>query len=472
MPWAGENEIQLSLNNPYDTAVKNNSGLILPAYSRKVRLKTTTGYAGDMAISDYTYESHEWRVLTMSRERVRYGPTRQECVNSEWWKTGYYDPATGVFHRNGEAYAVEWTGESYKGYLGHEYVRVTKMWTDRWEEAYWDALPSTQTINGSQLAQTVFNSQNGWCDRIDLYFTSIDTQGPVYVHLCETKDGLPNKRRCIATTTLQPEELVRYPKETAVYITPTYLQAGERYAIVITTGGNHRVAVVSGTEYTQGTLFYSLDGVYQQGDFTKDLMLRMHYAQFANPRTVVEFAPITLSDGIADLDLLADTVRPPATDLIYQYQHNGVWYSLEPDTADNRIGLPAMLRFRAVFIGSTDVMPGLQLQGSVFRASRPATSFKHVSTTRTLAAATQNIDVQVLLENWDDVAHTCTVKLRVSGTEEAAAVVEDETRPTGILRTASFSLVAPTAAFEVIIEGATTDVFNQFHVSHRTDIAL
>jgi hypothetical protein len=86
-------------------------------------------------------------------------------------------------------------------------------------------------------------------------------------------------------------------------------------------------------------------------------MMTHRYAKFENPRTDVELTTLSLSGGIADLDFLMEAVIPDGSDLLIEYQKEGdsVWYPVIPETADQLLGLPAMLHLRAVFIGSNDL---------------------------------------------------------------------------------------------------------------------
>lgn len=470
-PWGGQTEQQLALFNPYETAVRNATGFILPDYTEVARL-TTTGYAGNLSISQYQYQTHAMKQGTISTMRLRYGPTRLPGSSYNWWYTGQYDPLSWIFYGVSPWYDPYWY--SYYGYNYYNY-RYPYYWYDYVDTPYWYLTTIDNNISGSQIAQTFLNSQNGWMTKIGLFFQGIDTNGIVYVHLCETENGLPVISKTLATTSLNPGDLKSYPLETVFTFTqPVFLEAGKRYALVITTAGDHNVVVVSGTEYTQGTLFYSLDAAYYQGDFTKDLMMKFYYAQFKNPRTVVELTPISLAGGIADFDLTAQAVVPESTELIYEYQKDGVWYPINGTTASQLIGLPAMVAMRAVFVGSQDLMPGLMLTGSRLQANRPATTFTHYSTMQTLGSASTTIDVQVLIENWDAAKHTCVIKLLPSGGALTAAdSTTDVSRGTDtIQRTARFTPDPGITQFQVVIEGTTTTALDIFHVANRIYIAL
>jgi hypothetical protein len=476
-PWAGLTEQQPTLFNPYATEVQNFDGLILPAHNDVVRLTLTDNYSGSLSIGQFQYQTQEMRVGTRTVSRVRYGPTREVCTNAENWRNGANSAVGEVFEGGDGTYQVQ---DRWGEHNGHSWMRVQKYWVDSWSETYTYWVTVDHTIQGSQIGQTFLNGQNGWIKAIDLYFDKVATDGIVYMHLCETDLGLPNPKRCLGSTSLAAADLKKRPTATNFgFEQPIYLEAGKRYGILITTAGDHEVATVQGTEYTHGTLFYSTDGEYHQGDLTKDLMMRHWYAKFSNPRTTVELGSISLSEGIADLDLLAEAIIPESSELILEYRKegSGAWYALIPETADQLLGLPAMLHLRAVFVGSQDLMPGFFLPGSRLGAGRPATTFKHISTNRVLSQASENIDVILRLEAWDEAKHTCTVSLLSGGNTYTQVSVDDVVIanadiPT-IRRTINFTPEPGTGItdYQIQVEGTSTTALEIFHVAQRMDVA-
>lgn len=469
-PWAGQAEIALALFNPYNSAVRQSNGMILPQYSERARLSTVSTVTGDVAIGQYQYQTSDLMLGTATRQRIRYGATRTVCTNSQWWQTGFYDPNTRIFYKDGETFVVE---DPQDALINHRWLRLVQYWVDTYDEPYWWVESTTHTINGSRVAQTLLNAQNGWLTGIDLYFTVKDATGPVTIILTETKLGLPDLAKAVVNVTLQPAAMNPYPAATQVAIPPTFLRAGTRYAIVLVTGGDHRLATVDGTVFTQGTLFYGLDGDYYQGDATKDLMFALRFANFSNPRTVVDMNPIMLAGGIADLDFLHQVIVPPSCELHFEYQVNGLWRTVGPAGAAALGGLPAMLPLRAVFVGSNDVMPGLWLTGSRLRASRPGTTFVHYSAPRVLANPTSSIEVQLLLEGWNAAHHTCTPALEIAGQDVAATSVVDEVRAAdSIMRRATFALGMPTSSYRIKVSGTTDNALVGYHVAERVDVAF
>ena len=480
-PWAGQIVVPPDLFSQFTDEVVNFNGLILPAHTDVARLNATSDYAGGLPIAQYGFATQTMREGTRTKRRIRYGPTRIICTNSKGWASGQYDAAASVFKdASGNTYK---TLERWGEHGGHVWVRLRQYWVDTFTETYWYLDTTDHHISGAQIAQTILNAQNGWLKSVDLYFSALGTDGDVHLHVCETDLGLPDPTRCVGRTTVAFSELKGELNPTKfTFQQPIFLEAGKRYALVITTLGTHSIATILGTKYTQGSLFQSTDGAFFQGDHTKDLMMRLIYAQFHNVRTTVELSPIGLSEGIADLDLLLEATIPESTDLIFEYQKegSGEWFALIPETADQLLGLPAMLHLRAVFIGSQDLMPGLSLTGSTISANRPHDEFKHISTVRSLENASEDIDVILRLENWDETKHTCKVKL-INGTDVYEAEpgsptdtwITDADIPT-IRRVVNFKPGAGAggiATYQIQVEGTTTTPLNIFHVAQRMDVA-
>lgn len=479
-PWAGQTEQQLGLFNPYESAVQNFAGLILPAHTLVPRLRTT-GVAGTLLLSQYQYQTVTTRECTRTRVRTTYSSTYTYCTNgASWGKTPDATVVEQVFE--GQVPAGVALGDSrYTEYLGevphndnHQWLAARDVWQHAWLEKYWVVDSVTNTINGSIVAQTILNAQNGWLRKIGLTFAAAGTDGAVTLKLCNcTSDGLPNLHRVLGTATIQPGEIKTDGSETLFEFTqPVFLFPGARYALVLITAGTHTVNLVQGTEYSQGTLFYSSDGEYFQGDFTKDLQMTLYFAQFANVRTMVNLTPISLAEGIAGFDVLNEAIIPSATSLTLQYQPSGSgdWVSIEAGTADALLGLPAMCNLRAVFSGSQDIMPGLGLAGSKFRAHRAGTSFRHISTQRTLGTASSKIDVILRLENWHPDKHACTVKLLSGGNTYTGTVTDEDLGDNTIRRTVHFTPTA-LANYKIQIDGTTTTALVCFHVAGRMDVA-
>jgi len=294
------------------------------------------------------------------------------------------------------------------------------------------------------------------------------------VAICQTQDGVPDLSRTVGRVTLQRSAL-KTPAETYFeFSRPVFLTAGERYAVVIITTGAHRAASVDGSAYTQGTLFYGSDGAYLLGDLTKDLAFKVYYASFTSQFAQFQLAPLSLSGGIVGIRVAAGQVVPETCAIIYEYQLGGVWRRLDRLTPGQLTGLPPLLPFRATLVGTSDLMPGLEIQGSTTQTSRPALTFQHRSLARSLSGNHTEIEVQALLEDWDGDHHTCAIALVNGETTYTPSAVTDRTVDArSIRRTATFTIDSPGISGYVIkITGTTDSVTSIFHVAERVDIAI
>ncbi|PIQ25430.1 hypothetical protein COW20_15325 [bacterium (Candidatus Blackallbacteria) CG13_big_fil_rev_8_21_14_2_50_49_14] len=468
---AAQDTVSFSLLNPVDPAAKlSTDNFLLPAYNEITRLRMET-QVGELTINQYQYQTTSMIQRTMSRERIQYGETRTLCTNSGFWRSGIYDPMTGIYRINGETWTVD---PAYRQnmILQVGQVRATQFWYTTYAETYWDAITSTHTVQGSILAQTVLMAQTGWMTSIDVYFTSVDTAGGLTLILTDASQGQPDLNHGIAKLDLAANALsagwtrITFPR-------PVFVESGRRYAIVLVSGAQHRVGFTQGTDYTQGVLMYAQDGAYFNEAADRDLMLRLQFAQFTTPRSVIQMQPLQLAGGIGDLDLLYEGVTPDGTQIFWEYQVGGIWYPIKAGTAENIATLPALLPVRAVFVGTTDLMPGLQLSTSQVIVSRIGTSFTHYSTARALGSPSSHVIVRLLLEDFDPLVHTAGCQLVIGGTPVAATSSRDEIVDTrSRWREYDFTLGAPTSAYSIEITGSTTSWRQSWHVAERYDLAL
>lgn len=466
------NIVALQIFNPINQLVAQVGGLLLPAYASVPRL-LVDAYSGETSIAQYSQTSHTLTKQSISRKRIRYGQSRKVCTNSSWWKSGTYDPSTGVFTRAGETWVVD-DATRKNALINHRYVRVTQFWTDEWTETYWDYNDTTVTVAGAQVAQSFLNTQAGWLTGVDLYFTKRGPSGNVELAICQlTDNGTPNLAKVIQRATINYLS-IKAMDWTTVSLTPTYLEAGKRYAVVLITNGNHSVGMASGAgSYVGGTFFYSTDGAYFAGDLSRDMMFGLRFAQFSASRIAVDLQPLSLSGGITDIDILAGMVVPDATSLTFQVQIAGAWIALSDVTKNALIGLPPLLPFQVVFQGTADIHTGIVLSDSQVKVSRPRTTFKHYSTARLLPAPTSTVRVITTLGGWTSANHSFAVKLKIGGVLVSPSVVQDIDLGDGRLeRTSLFTLAAPTSSFEIVSTGSSTTALDLFLVEERVDVEL
>ena len=478
-------ELALQLFNPIDPNVDVTGGLLLPMHTHRRRL-TVDGFEAELPVSQYAFQTVNWQLKTMSRRRIRYGQTITVCTNSRWWRSGQFDPVANVLRRDGE----DWEILAGDPHHNHRWVRLRKFWEDGYDVPYWDRIVTNHSVSGAVAAQTFLNSQVGWMTRLHLYFSQVGQSGDVTILLTETRNGKPDVGKVIAQATLAQADMVQGWNE--IPFQPALLLPGERYAIVLITGGNHYVGLASGTRYAQGTLFYSTDGAFYQGDLTRDLMFAIDCAEFEANRIEVEMDALSLSGGIAAIDLLADMAVPEGTSLSFEIQPggSGAWIPIEEVKEGNSAlaGLPALCKFRAVFTGTPDAHAAIRLDTSRMRISRPRTTFRHISTDVTLPAATQTLKITVLLENYYETNHdlSCTIDDVTNGASAIApATITDEdlgVDPLGddanhrrIRRTFQWTaaeLPTPASQFKINLDGAATSALDVFHVSERVHLAF
>ncbi|MEW5782767.1 MAG: hypothetical protein ACOY6N_01490 [Pseudomonadota bacterium] len=463
---------ELALLNPMDPEARvSAAGLLLPAFDEITRLRMETR-AGEITINQYQYQTFNAVQRTISRERVRYGETLTYCTNSSFWRSGVYDPVTGILRRGNETWQV--APEDRAAALGHASVRVTRVWIDRWEEPYWDVVTETHTVQGSVLAQTVLMAQTGWLTSLEVFVTSADPSGGLTVLVTEAALGQPDVAKVLARATLAPGVVTAgWLKVTLP--DPLLVEAGKRYAIVLASGAAHRVGFANGTEYTQGLLMYAQDGAYFTAAAERDLMLRLNFARFASPRAVVQMQPLQLAGGMQELDMLYESATPAGCSLVWEYQTGGLW---RPVTVNNppQFGGAALVPLRAVFIGTSDLMPAIRPGTAQVTVRRRGTAFTHISTPRTLATASSNIRVRLLLEDFDPSApasHTVNCQLIVGANTINPSSTRDEiVDGRSRWREFRFSPGTPATSYRIRIDGAGVTGQYPWHVAERYDLAL
>lgn len=470
----GENvTTHLDIDNPLDGSVSLSSeGFLLPRYDESPRLRLEKR-AGEITINQYQYQTVETIQKTMSRQRIRYGQAWMGFATPNLWRSGEYNAAKGIFIKDGETYEVT-DMSNQPGADRHRYklVRLKRFWVDEIEEPYWDEVTTSHSVQGSILAQTFLSAQTGWHTSAELYFTSVAGDGAVTVMLTGVKNGQPDTKNVIARATLTAGGL-EGGWQKIPWSRPVFIEAGKRYALVISSGGAHRVGFSNGTEYTQGLLMYAQDGDYFNEAEERDLMLRLNFAKFRSPRAAIQLKSLELAGGIHDIDMLFEGFRPDGTELAFEYRIGGEWYSIESSTAEQLGVSPALLPLRVIFTGTTDLMPGLLLSGSQVKIAQNGTQFRHYSTQRTLATASSTILVRTLVQGFDDETHTLDVELLINGSAIAPDnQVTEKVDQQSYWLESRFNLASATSDYVIRLHGNTSDPFKGFHVAERYDIAL
>jgi len=467
----------IELYNSLDTGVMKTGSFALPAYDPSLRL-SMEGRDGELMINSYPQQTVEFEQKTRTRRRIRYGQPYTVCTNSAWWRSGNYDPRSGIFRRGDEAFNVLGVDTARPPHGGWDHwMRIQQFWEDSVEEAYWDAIVEKEVISGSILGQTWLCAQDGWLTHIDLFFTQVGSAGDVQVMLVETTNGAPDLKKVIARSTIKHNELKVWPLETKLPIGPAYVTKGMRYAVVLTTPGAHVVAYIQGNKYAQGTLFYFADGGdFAMADAAKDLAMNIYMAEFRGTRQEVQIQPFELENGIVEIDILSQSFVPQGCELIWQVQVDGKWRSLNASDLGALNGRPPLLNARVVFVGTTDLMPSLTFgNASTVTTSRARTDFAHVCNTRTMPAPVDSVEVLLRLEGWDSARHSNECALLVGDNYQTpvtpSQVEEHPTEDPLAIERRYFFDVNDITSYKIRIKGTTDNPQVTYHVAERVDRA-
>ncbi len=454
--------------NPFETTSVLRGGVLFSAYDRYLR-QSTGPQTGSVRANGYTYNAVDYTQKTIARTRVRYGPQFDVCTNSDFWRSGTYDPISGIFKlSDGETFkaSLDLQGLPY-AYTGdgalHVPVRLQEFWTDTTNETYWDAVVQPpQTIPGFHLAESYLQGQDQWLDAIGFTLTSLDAQGDVTVLVCQAgADARPDPTSVLAMVTIPFAQLV-VGKNIAGLATPVLLEGGQHVAILLVTTAAHGVGTTDGANFPQGTFFALSPSGYAAGDLTKHLALDLYGCKFLQSVVTVQMQNLQLGGGVTGIDLLASAVVPASTQLTYGIQLGGVIVpltGLTPAQLNAGGALNPNIPLYATFVGTPDMMPALDLAHSKAHVSRPKTSLAHVwpLAPRTPPVPSSQIRVIERYESYDPAQHSWAAKLLTGAnylTQTAPSSFSDVNNPDGSLeRTYVFNLGGAVSSYKVLTLG-------------------
>lgn len=467
----------LSLLTPSDTSIQTSpGGMVLPRYTENnlisIREKST-----EHALANGGSQTISYTLKTISKTRIRYGDPIRICTNAAWWKTGRYDAVKGVFYQDGAQYNVEF--ESVKTNTNATYfVRLRQIFIDTYEEPYWAATIVQASYTGQVAGNTFMMPRSGWVPGFNIYFSRVDAGGgDVRLALCEIfENGAPNYGSCLASVTVPHANLKLHPLATRFAIDPIFLEGGKRYAWFIITSGNHWLAMAENNKYAQGSFFVSTDGLWSQGSISLDACFDVLVADFSAPRVTVNLTAWNLSGGICAVDLLTRQVVPEGCTIAYEVQVGSVWHTIEEvaSGASPLSNLPANINARMVLLGTTELMPGINLGQSSVTVSRPRTNGVHVTEPREAPGPVGEIIEILTLEHYDEVNHDLSCMLLTGvgyATETAPTAVTDEVLPDGsIRRVFIWELGSPVTSWRRKTVYSTVSALDVFLVSSATSV--
>lgn len=468
----------LALLTPSDTSIQTSTGgMVLPRYTEKA-LISITEKSTEHALANGGSQTINYELKTVSKTRIRYGDPFLVCTNSTWWQTGRYDSVAGVFYKDGVEYNVEYAEQHPTGDPNHSYKRLRQIFIDTYEEPYWAATVVQASYTGQVAGNTFMMPRSGWVTGFNVYFSRVDAGGgDVRLALCEIfENGAPNYKACYAVTTVAAENLKIHPTPTKFSIEPTFLEGGKRYGWFVITSGNHWLAMAEDNKYAQGSFFVSTDGIWSQGSISLDACFEVLVAEFAAPRVVVNLQGWNLSGGICGIDLLTKQVVPDGCSLSFEVQVGSVWHTLQEVASGSSplYNLPANINARIVFLGTTELMPGIILNQSTVTVSRPRTNGVHITKARTAPGPVTEVIEILTLEHFDDTPHdlSCTL-LTGSGftTEISPTATTDEVMPDGsVRRVFTWTLSPAITAWKRKTTYSTNSALNVFLVSSATSV--
>lgn len=464
--------------------------------------------------------------LRPSRWRHRCGRHFMPCPPAQvWWHESQRDAVKHILSFVAESWEdVEW-GEVE---LHHENdVRWPRHGSDRWKWfwrdwvhlPHWDKVYTDYTHSGNHMVQSFFNSQDGWLCGITLFLMKASYgELNVVVSGCD-QEGSPDaenhtlRRLTIDAATLEDcaetpiyagdvhaEEVIAVQgtrgstwyktvfKDIPVYvypvripISPVFLRAGQHFSIHLHSTFDHYFAVTDrddAYQVHQGHCWH-YDGSRLRPWPSGPLSLRfkLHFATWgrwgdqSSPggqlRYEVGLQPLLLAGGITAADVLAESIIPEACNVSYEVQEGGAWRPFAADAdGPTFAGAPTQLPFRAVFTGTTDLMPGVSFANSQLTlTAAPADEFWHFSESQTCAESSC-IKVVARLIGFVEANHELDCSVHYNGSThkdfdtEVDKVEADGTRT----RTFTHNVTACTS-FQVELHGTSNHTGDEFVVS-------
>jgi hypothetical protein len=273
-----------------------------------------------------------------------------------------------------------------------------------------------------------------------------------------------------------------------ITFTPVFLKAGNRYAFHVHSTFGHQFAcsIDRSCYQVHGGDFWDYDGIswFRVAATPKSMKFQLHYLTWGNwggqqqpggqLRYPVQLQPLQLGGGIQNIDVLADHIIPPATDLSYAVQIGGSWvpFSADPDNP-SFVGNPALLNFEVIFTGTSDLMPGVSLTNSQVKLTGPSMStYHHISTSIPISSTGVGLKVMGNATNYNGSHHTLVASVHYGSTHKTADVTASVLQPDNITTqfTWTFNQTGITA-YQVELDGTTDGTGDNFVVAQRSSFS-
>ncbi|MDX6806310.1 hypothetical protein [Terrihabitans rhizophilus] len=433
-PYANQKEAQLQLVTEDDPRIRFTGRRMMPAWSEVTRMSNWGGTA-TRDISQTTHSEVNAIRREVARSKLEYGETIHICENAKEWSR--YSPdlqASRTFSKNGETF--ETVGLVKRQDRGHNIYAVRTVKKIEWTDVYWDYVTTEIGVNGSVHGETILVSQPTIATSIDLDFSRVGNDGDVHLFLCETDPtGAPVVTAVLANVTKPRSELVLGANK--FNLPPTYLTPGNRYAWFTVTVGNHQLRGTTGNAYSGGTSFRLTDGAWAQGDLEFDFNFRLNAARFANTRTVVNFQPVTLENGMTELMLLYANWRPDGTAIEWEIRtvDELPWSFLDVAEDGPLASLPSLVQLRCTMLATPDLAPMIVMDAfAVSRTARPAPELRAVSEAINLGLTTTTIQTLTTIDDFDPAVQGFSPRIMAGASQtliapDVSTTIIDQDRP-------------------------------------------
>ena len=460
----------------------------------------------DQPIQSYTYATLVVRNLYRSRMRfccgLQYIPNH-DAVN--WWYESDRDPTTHILSFDDEEWEEkEWKevrdhDEDDWDWPRHGFERNTYMWRDYVDLEYWSKKWSSGTISGNYFVETFVQGQDGWLTSIAFVLLGLtQPTGTLTLVVCDCdRGGRPDIDDSFVTVVVDNQALGEAMEKAPwtgdfnpgtpgylltnqgwwgyewtgawparVPIPPVFLKGGRRYGLVFVSSAPLRFAftdTAAGLSNFQGEFWSSTSNGLVRGPSAGPWtgtkwatpVIKLFYAtwfrwqsnqiaKYPQGAIPIHFQPLQLAGGIAGVEVLAEHIVPRITTLKYQVQMGGNW--MDFDTAPNSplwSTNPALLPFRVLFIGTTDLMPGFNIVEMQIKLSGPLLgAFHHISNDIIPGNPIGHVELITLNTGFDAAHCTLVASIHYNTTvKQYADVITDQIMGDGsLMRTWIFNV--------------------------------
>ncbi len=338
---------------------------------------------------------------------------------------------------------------------------------------YWRSYTYSYTVagkplTGSMSAQTFQVSSSKVLTGFDLKTynpgTYVTAAKPRLL-LVETAYGAPVLDKVICEGVFRVDTNLAKTSVTDVHVDlehPVLLKSNQSYAFILIADSTW-ATYYSANQDNTGGVFYTQDGQFWSSDLAKDLAYSLRFADFGEQTEhVIELKPLSVAGGIASVLLKIAAEIDVSTELKFEVSINDQWRDVGI-VAD--LELPPYTPVRAVFRGSKDVMPLLNVEESQITAFRPAAELNYISKEReTDGSGVLNVTYE--LTGYTEQYHVFTPALKTSEDALAPTTLTSRTSSDGFVTTfvALFEIPAG-ETYQHVIKGNTQTATRLFDIT-------